>query len=434
MVTATPSTRDFCDWFVTLPSITMTPYAVLPFALTLAGIALLPLAIPHVWERNRSKAGFVALIAAPVAAWLATRHPELLAHAATEYVSFLCLLGSLFAVSGGIHLGGDLRATPRTNTTILGIGAVLASVVGTTGASMLLVRLLLRTNAQRRHTAHLPFFFILLVSNAGGLLTPLGDPPLFLGFLRGVPFTWTLRLWPIWLLAVAYLLVLFYFVDRRAHAKEAAADLADDARLAVPLAVTGRRNIVWLVLILVAVFLPSPARELVMVLAAGGSLFIGPQAGRRSNAFTFAPIVEVAILFAGIFVTMGPALVLLQSAGPALGLSRPGQFFLVSGVLSSVLDNAPTYLTFLTTAQSTAAALHLPTSVVSVPGSFLAAISAGAVLMGANTYIGNGPNFMVKSMAESAGYPMPSFGRFAMLAIAVLSPVYAATAFLVGLY
>lgn len=412
----------------------MTPYTVVPFGLTLAGIALLPLAIPRVWERNRTKAGFVALVAAPLAAWLATRHPELLAHAASEYVSFLCLLGSLFAVSGGVHLGGDLRATPRTNTTILGMGAILASVVGTTGASMLLIRLLLRTNAERRHTAHVPFFFILLVSNAGGLLTPLGDPPLFLGFLRGVPFTWTLRLWPIWLVAVAYLLGLFYLVDRRAYAKETVADLANDVRLVRPLEVDGRRNLAWLALILAAVFLPSPARELLMVLAALGSLFVGPQAARRRNAFTFAPIVEVAILFAGIFVTMGPALVLLQTAGPALGLSKPGHFFFVSGLLSSVLDNAPTYLTFLTTAQSTSAALNLPTSVVAVPGSFLAAISAGAVLMGANTYIGNGPNFMVKSMAESAGYRMPSFGRFALLAVAVLSPVYAATAFLVGLY
>jgi Na+/H+ antiporter NhaD/arsenite permease-like protein len=412
----------------------MSAYAVLPFALTLAGIAFLPLAIPALWERNRNKAGFVVLVAAPVAAWLAARHPHLLTHAATEYVSFLCLLGSLFAVTGAIHLGGDLRATPRNNTIILAVGAALASVVGTTGASMLLVRLLLRTNSERRHTAHIPFFFILLVSNAGGLLTPLGDPPLFLGFLRGVPFAWTLRLWPIWLAAVGYLLFLFYLVDRRAHAKEAGADLANDTEAIGPLTVEGRRNLVWLFLILLAVFLPSPGRELLMVLAAAGSLVLGPQGGRRRNAFTFAPIVEVAILFAGIFVTMSPVLVLLESKGPALGLATPGHFFFVSGVLSSLLDNAPTYLTFLTTAQSTAAVLQLPTSVVSVPGSFLAAISAGSVLMGANTYIGNGPNFMVKSMAEGAGYRMPSFGRYAALAVVILSPVYAATAFLVGRY
>jgi Na+/H+ antiporter NhaD/arsenite permease-like protein len=412
----------------------MSAYAVLPFALTLAGIALLPLVVPAFWERNRNKAAFVVLVASPIAAWLAARHPQLLAHAATEYVSFLCLLGSLFVVTGAIHLGGDLRATPRNNTIILAAGALLASAVGTTGASMLLVRLLLRTNAERRHTAHVPFFFILLVSNAGGLLTPLGDPPLFLGFLRGVPFAWTLRLWPIWLVAVGYLLVLFYMVDQRAYAKEAVADLVHDTVAVEPLTVEGRRNLVWLALILLGVFLPSPARETLMVLAAAGSLLLVPQASRRRNAFTFAPIVEVAILFAGIFVTMSPALVLLESRGSTLGLATPGHFFLISGALSSFLDNAPTYLTFLTTAQSTAAHLNLPPSVVSVPGSFLAAISAGSVLMGANTYIGNGPNFMVKSMAEGAGYRMPSFGRYAVLAVAILSPLYAATAFLVGLY
>jgi Na+/H+ antiporter NhaD/arsenite permease-like protein len=412
----------------------MPAFAVLPFVVTLAGVALLPLALPGWWERNRNKAGFVILVATPLAAWLAARHPHLLTHAATEYVSFLCLLGSLFAVTGAIHIGGDLRATPRNNTIILALGALLASVVGTTGASMLLVRLLLQTNSQRRHTTHLPVFFILLVSNAGGLLTPLGDPPLFLGFLRGVPFTWTLRLWPIWLVAVGYLLVFFYLVERRAYAREARADLANDAANVEPLTVEGRRNLVWLALILVAVFLPPLVRELLMVLAAVGSLRLGSQTGRRRNGFTFAPIVEVGILFAGIFVTMSPALVLLESKGPALGLSSPGHFFFVSGALSSVLDNAPTYLTFLTTAQSTAAILQLPTSVVSVPGSFLAAISAGSVLMGANTYIGNGPNFMVKSMAEGAGYRMPSFGRYALLAVAILSPVYLAAAFLVGLY
>jgi Na+/H+ antiporter NhaD/arsenite permease-like protein len=412
----------------------MPALSVLPFIVTLAGIALLPLILPAAWENNRNKAGFVLLMAVPVAAWLAARHPGMLAHAATEYLSFLCLLGSLFAITGAIHIGGDLRATPRNNTIILAVGALLASVVGTTGASMLLIRLLLRTNSERRHTKHVPFFFILLVSNAGGLLTPLGDPPLFLGFLRGVPFTWTLRLWPIWFLAVCYLLVLFYLMDRRAYAKEAPADLAHDATSVESLTVQGKRNLGWLAVTLLAVFLPSPVREILMVLTAAGSLLVGPQTSRQRNAFTFAPIVEVAILFAGIFVTMSPALALLESRGPALGLATPGHFFFVTGALSSVLDNAPTYLTFLTTAQSTAAVLQLPTSVVSVPGSFLAAVSAGAVLMGANTYIGNGPNFMVKSMAEGAGYRMPSFGRYALLAVAILSPVYAATALLVRLY
>jgi Na+/H+ antiporter NhaD/arsenite permease-like protein len=407
--------------------------AVAPFVLVLAGIAVLPLAAPGFWERNRNKALFSAVLAAPILVLLLGRL-ELLAHTALDYVSFLCLLGSLFIVSGGIHLSGDLRATPRTNTLMLGIGAVLASVIGTTGASMLLIRLLLRTNSERRHTQHIPLFFILLVSNAGGLLTPLGDPPLFLGYLRGVPFAWTLRLFPIWFIAVAYLLGLFYWLDRRAYGREAAADLAKDAAAAIPFGVQGGANLLWLGLIVGSVFLPSPWRELVMIVAALASLRFGDRQARQRNGFAFAPIAEVAILFAGIFVTMTPALLLLEHHGPALGLVAPWHFFAVSGALSSVLDNAPTYLTFLTAAQSTAKSLGLPLEVVAMPGSLLAAISAGAVLMGANTYIGNGPNFMVKSLAESAGYRMPSFARYAALAILILTPVYLVTAVLVTLY
>jgi len=418
-----------------MESVASVPFlSVAPFAATLAGIAVLPLAAPKFWDHHRNKAVFALVLALPIAIWLLLTNPSVLAQTAHDYVSFLCLLGSLFVVTGGIHLGGDLRGSPRINTTILAIGAGAASVLGTTGASMLLIRLLLRTNSERRHTSHIPFFFILLVSNAGGLLTPLGDPPLFLGFLRGVPFTWTLRLWPIWLLTVGYLLILFYWFDRRAYRREAAQDIARDESQIVPLAVDGKLNFLWLAFIVPSVFLPTPARELVMLLASTASLLLGPQSGRRKNEFNFSAITEVAILFAGIFITMAPALLLLEQKGPALGLHAPWHFFFVSGALSSVLDNAPTYLTFLTAAQSTAASLGLAPAVVAVPASFLAAISAGSVLMGANTYIGNGPNFMVKSMAESAGYRMPSFGRYALMAIGVLAPVYAVTAVLIGLY
>jgi Na+/H+ antiporter NhaD/arsenite permease-like protein len=412
----------------------LPPYAGIPFAVILGGIAVIPLFAPEFWERNRNKALFVVLLAAPVAALLLSSSPHLLFHAAREYTSFLCLLGSLFVVAGGIHLAGDLLATPRNNTYILGVGAMLASVLGTTGASMLLIRLMLRTNSERRHTLHIPFFFILLVSNAGGMLTPLGDPPLFLGFLRGIPFTWTLRLFPIWLMTTGYLLALFYWIDRRAYAREDAGDISRDVANVVPLRVEGKLNFAWLGVVVLAVFLPTPAREVVMVLASIASLLLGGRGPRAKNTFTFAPIAEVAILFAGIFVTMAPVLSLLEAKGPALGLSSPWHFFFVSGFLSSVLDNAPTYLTFLTTAQSTAASLGLATGVASVPGAFLAAVSAGSVLMGANTYIGNGPNFMVKSLAEASGYRTHSFGRYALHALLVLSPVYAATAFLVSLY
>jgi len=416
------------------PSFAVPAFTALPFILILAAIAIFPLAIPHFWDRNRNKAVVAALVASPIAVWLLAVQPSLLLHTATDYVSFILLLGSLFIITGGIHLGGDLKATPRNNVILLAIGAILASLIGTTGASMLMIRLLLRTNSERRHTTHIPFFFILLVSNAGGLLTPLGDPPLFLGFLRGVPFFWTLRLFPIWLLAVGYLLAFFYVLDKRAYSKESTADLAKDASEVVPVSVDGKLNFLWLAMVILSVFLPAPWREIVMVLSALGSFLLATQVGRSKNAFNFSPIAEVAILFAGIFVTMAPALVLLEQNGPRLGLSSPWHFFLTSGALSSVLDNAPTYLTFLTTAQSTAQALHLPVGVVSVPASFLAAISAGSVLMGANTYIGNGPNFMVKSIAESSRYRMPNFGRYALWAVAVLTPVYVVTAFLVGLY
>jgi Na+/H+ antiporter NhaD/arsenite permease-like protein len=407
---------------------------VLPFVLILAGIAIMPFVAPAFWEHNRNKALFAFVLAAPIAVWLFMQNPEHLGHVGLDYVSFICLLGALFVVTGGIHLGGDLRASPRNNTVLLGIGAVLASLLGTTGASMLLIRLVLRTNRQRRHVSHIPFFFILLVSNAGGLLTPLGDPPLFLGYLRGVPFHWTLRLFPIWLLAVGYLLALFYFFDRRAYAREAAGDLAHDQTQAVPFTVEGRLNLVWLLVVILSVFLPMPWRELAMAGSAVASLLAGSPEAREKNQFGFGPIAEVAILFAGIFVTMAPALMLLEQKGPALGMVEPWHFFVGSGALSSVLDNAPTYLTFLTAAQSTAVALKLPIGVVSVPVAYLAAISAGSVLMGANTYIGNGPNFMVKAMAESAGYRMPSFAKYAVLAIGVLFPVYLATSWLVTLY
>jgi Na+/H+ antiporter NhaD/arsenite permease-like protein len=395
-------------------------YAIIPFALLLLFIAALPLAMPHLWESNRNKGIIATLVSLPVAAWLLVKSPMALGHTALEYVSFLCLLGSLFVVAGGIHIAGDLKATPKTNVVLLAIGAVLASFVGTTGASMVLIRLVLRTNSERKNTSHLPFFFILLVSNCGGLLTPLGDPPLFLGYLRGVPFLWTLRLFPIWVVAVAYLLTFFYVVDRRAYLAEPRAALVVDEIAQTPIRIQGKINILFLLGIVAAVFLDMPYRELVMVALAILSLRFGNAAARAKNEFSFGPIVEVAILFAGIFVTMVPALELLKEHGKSLGLIAPWQYFLTTGALSSVLDNAPTYLTFLSAAQG----LGLPAEVVNVPALHLIAISAGAVLMGANTYIGNGPNFMVKAIADSAGYKTYDFMRYAARALLVLTPVY----------
>lgn len=401
---------------------TVPLYAVAPFVLLLACIAVLPLAAPHAWEDNRIKAAVVATLSAPIVVWLLLVDPAALGHTLVEYASFLTLLGALYVIAGGIYVGGDLAAHPRTNTAILGVGAVLANLIGTTGASMVLIRLLLRTNQQRTQRAHLPVFFILVVSNAGGLLTPLGDPPLFLGYLRGVPFAWTLRLFPVWLVAVGYLLALFYAVDRRAYRHETPLDLERDEREQQPLHVAGLVHVLLLVGVVAAVFAPTPWREGLMVGLALTSLYLGTPEQRAKNGFGFGPIVEVAVLFVGIFVTMVPALALLGQHGRALGLDAPWQYFLATGALSSVLDNAPTYLTFLAAAQS----LHLPAEVVGVPHLHLMAISLGAVLMGANTYIGNGPNFMVKAIADAAGYQTPSFVGYALRAVAILAPLYLA--------
>lgn len=404
----------------------MSLIAVLPFALLLGAIAILPLVAGHFWESNRNKAMVTAALAAPVALYLGFAHPHGLLHSVEEYVSFLVLLGSLFVIAGGIHLEGDLEGRPSTNTALLGIGALLANLVGTTGASMLLVRTLLRTNSQRKRRAHLPVFFILVVSNCGGLLTPLGDPPLFLGYLRGVPFTWTFGLLPHWIGAITYLLGLFYLLDRIAYRSERPADIARDKTQVRPLRITGLANAGLLACVVGAVFLPTPSREAAMIALTCASVFFAPKEPRKANAFSYGPIVEVAVLFAGIFVTMVPALALLEARGGELGLTEPWQYFLVTGGLSSVLDNAPTYLTFLSAAQGLADARALPADVVGVPNLYLEAISLGAVLMGANTYIGNGPNFMVKAIAEEAKYEMPSFFGYAARATLILSPIYVA--------
>jgi Na+/H+ antiporter NhaD/arsenite permease-like protein len=404
-----------------MPSLGALPwYSILPFAFTLGGIAILPLAAPHRWESNRNKGIFAALFATPTAIYVASLDPTALAHTFHEYASFIALLGSLYVIAGGIQVTGDLRATPRTNTTILGAGALLANLVGTTGASMLLIRLLLRTNSERRHIGHVPFFFILIVSNCGGLLTPLGDPPLFLGYLRGVPFTWTLTLWPYWLGVVAYLLAVFYVLDARAYRRERPSDRALDDAQVEPLRVRGLPNLALLGGVVGAIFLPTPYRELAMVVLTLLSLFAVDRAPREAQGFSFGPIIEVAVLFAGIFITMVPALALLEAHGSELGLTRPWHFFLVTGGLSSVLDNAPTYLTFLSAAQG----MQMQNDVVGVPFLYLRAISLGAVLMGANTYIGNGPNFMVKAIAEAASVRMPSFFGYALKATLTLMPVY----------
>ena len=406
-----------------MDSISFVPgvWWIAPFAAMLLAIAILPLAAPGFWESNLRKLGVSALLGLPVLLLYAWQRPEALAHTAADYVSFIVLLGSLFVISGGIVVTGDIEARPSVNTAFLAVGAVLASIIGTTGASVLLIRPLLSTNQERRHVAHTVVFFIFVVANIGGCLTPLGDPPLFLGYLRGVPFTWTLRLAPHWLFVNAWLLAVYYFWDRRAHARETPSDIIRDRTEVRPLRVTGKRNLALLVVVVASVAgLPTPVREIALVAAAVTCLVVTPRSVREANRFTFHAIAEVAALFAGIFLTMVPALDILHARGASLGLSTPRQFFWASGLLSSFLDNAPTYVTFLAVAQS----LGLRADVVGVTHEVLAAISTGAVFMGANTYIGNGPNFMVRAIAEERGVAMPTFGGYMLYSGAILIPCF----------
>jgi Na+/H+ antiporter NhaD/arsenite permease-like protein len=286
---------------------------------------------------------------------------------------------------------------------------------------MLLIRPLLQTNRERRHVTHTVIFFVFLVSNIGGMLTPLGDPPLFLGYLGGVPFAWTFRLWPQWLLMVGVLLLLYLAWDSRQYAREPIAALARDRRTVEPLSVRGGLNGLGLAGVVLAVaVLGAPLREIAIVALGALSLWRTPRAIRRANEFTWAPMVEVAVLFFGIFLTMIPALELLRLRGSELGVRQGWQFFWASGGLSSFLDNAPTYLTFLALAQG----LGLAREVVGVPHAILTAISVGSVAMGANTYIGNAPNFMVRAIAEEAGVKMPSFFGYMLYSGAILIPLF----------
>src|SRR5262245_11915638 len=305
----------------------------------LLAIAVCPLWTPRWWESNANKLIASAVLGLPVFVSYGLSHPAVLLHTAQDYASFIILLAGLFAISGGIALRGDLVATPVANTGFLALGGLLASLIGTTGASMLLVRPLLQTNSERTRVKHTVVFFIFIVSNVGGMLTPLGDPPLFLGYLAGVPFTWTLRLFPHWGLMLAVLLAAFFAYDSVQFAREPLRAIRRDRAEFRPLRVHGALNVLWLAGVVVAVaLLHAPWRELAIVALAAVSLALTPAAIRRANAFSVGPMVEVAVLFAGIFVTMLPALDLLRLRGDELGVREPWQFFWATGMLSSVLD------------------------------------------------------------------------------------------------
>jgi len=427
-------------------------YTVVPFVLLLLSIAIMPLKFAHFWESNRNKGIVVALVSAPIVVLFLYRNEvdKLIFHL-HEYLSFIVLLWSLYTISGGIVLRGNLKATPGVNTAFLGIGAIIANLFGTTGASMLLIRPLLRTNQEREIKVHTVVFFIFVVSNIGGCLTPLGDPPLYMGFMQGVPFQWTLHLWPQWLLMNTLLLVMYYIWDKRAYGKERPQAIALDTAQKVPLSISGKINIALILGVVAAVALSGMVGNLLNieegareafdvkvgwirdgVLVALGilSIILTKKQYREDNEFNFGAITEVAVLFIGIFITMIPALIILKEKGASMGIDQPWQYFWMAGSLSSFLDNTPTYLVFLDMAKGSLYVDNV-TALMAVPNgvgvAILKAISLGAVFMGANTYIGNGPNFMVKAIAEAKGkaqVKMPSFGGYMLYSFGILIPLF----------
>ncbi len=422
-------------------------WSVVPFVALLLAIAVLPLAAEQWWHRNRNKAIVALGLGLPTALYLvyvqaATGQPAVahLAHELAGYVSFILLLGALYIIAGGIVLMGDIEGRPLTNTLFLTVGAVLANFIGTTGASVLLIKPVLRINKQRRHTRHIPIFFIFTVSNLGGLLTPLGDPPLFLGYLGGVPFFWTLKLWPQWAVVSGLVLAIFFVWDTLAFRRETPQTILREKLDVEPMRLLGLRNLPLLAGVIGGVLLqgslPSPWGEvgggLIMAIMAGLSLRITPRALHEANEFSWGPIIEVAVLFLGIFITMVPALSLLAANRDSFGITKPWQFFWLSGSLSAFLDNAPTYMTFATMAAGSEDFHRLvQDQVAGLDGPLvLQAISCGAVFMGAMTYIGNGPNFMVKAIADRAGYNTPSFFGYLRYSCLVLLPVFALVTFL----
>jgi len=431
----------------------VNPGMIAPFILLLFAIALMPLVNIHWWERKYPAVAVGLGIIPVVYYFFVLKNGPRMISTGLEYFSFIALIGSLFVVSGGIHIKIRGRSTPMANVILLAIGAVISNLLGTTGASMVLIRPYIRTNKYRISGYHI-VFFIFIVSNIGGMLTPIGDPPLFLGYLKGVPFFWVIgRVWMIWLISVCAVLLTFYVIDRHYYRKmpdTLEREVEEEGEHAM---VEGLHNIIFLLVIIGAVFLSEPIREIIMIGAAIASYYTTKNEVHERNEFNFIPIKEVAILFVGIFATMVPALDWLELNAGQLGITKPAQFYWGSGVLSSFLDNAPTYLNFLSAAfglhglsvdnalhmQAMLGTLspndlaHLQTLHVSVVQSvtadswkYIQAISAGAVLFGAMTYIGNGPNFMVKSIAEHARVKMPTFiGYMVKYSIPILLPIFA---------
>lgn len=432
-------------------------WSVFPFVGMLLSIALFPLFAPRFWKRHFGKVCFLWAVLSALPMLIVFGGPalrEFMRVLVAEYLPFIILLGALYTVSGGIVLKGTVAGTPVLNTIFLLLGAVLASWMGTTGAAMLLIRPFLRANAGRRHRTFMVVFFIFLVANIGGALTPLGDPPLFLGYLKGVPFFWTFRLLPHMVFISAILLVIYFIMDLYSYRKEERREDAGGKSISI----SGAQNFLFLAGIIGAAILSGShhwrsfsflgeERNLGEFLRDGSILLMGicsvlftRRELRDENEFTWFPIKEVAIIFLALFITMSPCLQILQAGSRGRlaflvnAIREPWQYFWITGALSSFLDNAPTYLSFLNTALGnfypgleSRGALQI---LMRDHPSYLEAVSAGAVFFGAMTYIGNAPNFMVRSISEEAGTPMPGFmGYMIKYSLAILLPVYVLATF-----
>jgi Na+/H+ antiporter NhaD/arsenite permease-like protein len=429
---------------VTGQVVNVSLWASIPFVAMLLMIATGPLFFSHWWEKNKIQLLVSLSLGVPVAAYLIYNHltHELIHQIVFDYVPFIILLGSLFVITGGINLQGDLPAKPYVNTLFLAIGAVLASIMGTTGAAMLLIRPVIKTNSERKFKVHTILFFIAIVANAGGMLTPLGDPPLFLLYLRGAPFTWFFSLTAEWSFVVIVLLILYYLFDTYYYKKESKEDIAIDSTQIEPLKLKGRINFLFLLGVIFSVAFINEQyidimrenhyfgflREMAILAFGGLSIYFTSGSIRKANNFTWYPIREVAALFLGIFITMTPALLYLKTNAAVLGVETPVQFYYAAGTLSSFLDNAPTAVSFHNLALGIINRFPDSIMVAGIPEMFLSAISLGAVFFGAMTYIGNGPNFMVKSIAEENKIKMPGFFAYIFkFSLIILLPIYILT-------
>ncbi len=427
---------------------TVPVYLMVPFVLMLGSIAVLPIFGEHFWSKNKNKLWVSLILGIPTVLWLAFNNfsHELYHTMIFDYIPFIILLGALFVITGGIFVDGDIEAKPKINTLILIIGAVLASFMGTTGAAMLLIRVLIHTNKARKFKVHTILFFIAIVANCGGLLTPLGDPPLFMMYLRGADFFWFLKLFPEWAFVNGMLCLIYYFVDSYYWKKESPEVKRIERTNVKKIKIHGKMNFIWLSGVILAVALINSnfietlkynhylsfIREIAIIFMGVLSLKFTTHLTRVENSFSWEPIEEVAFLFLGIFITMVPCIIYLETNANTLGVVSPASFYYFTGGLSSFLDNTPSAVTFYSLAEglvrSNGALLMNTSTVAGIPEVLMKAICVGAVFFGSMTYIGNGPNFMVKAIAESNNIKMPHFFAYMFkFSLIILLPLFILT-------